>query len=86
MRLSKGKRGKTPPGHRWNLESTIRLMHALILDEIKEAYLERYSGETREEFDGRNSANKSPSVEQVIADQINDPDWKPVSFQLGRLH
>ena len=86
MQLSKGKRGKTPPGHRWNLESTIRLMHALILDEIKEAYLERYSGETREEFDGRNSANKPPSVEQVIADQINDPDWKPDSFKLGSLH
>ena len=61
---------KSAKGFRWNLENLLRMLHALVQEDIREAFKERYTGEQREEMDGRNSAVKPPSVEALIAMQM----------------
>ena len=76
---------KQNKGFRWNTENTVRLFHALVEDDIRQAYINRYLSKDREGLDGQHSEEKPPSVEQLIADKMNDEDFVCGSLKLPNL-
>ena len=66
----------------------MRLFHALVEDDIRQAFVDHYLSKNRQELDGKNSVDKPPSVEQIIADRMNDKDLYVdlTSYQICTLH
>ena len=76
----------SPPGLIWTNVADMRLIHCLTIDSVKEAYLQRNEVLNRSQLDARNGPSTTPSVEQVISNQYNDPSYKPQSIPLPSLH
>ena len=65
----------------------MRLIHATVEDEIKTAYMDRFTPDTRPELDARRSVNMQRTIpEQLIADKMNDRTYSPTSHVLPDLH
>ena len=71
----------------WCMEKFMRLIHATVEDEIKTAYMEQFTPNTRPELDARRSVNMQRTIpEQLIADKMNDRTYSPTSHVLPDLH
>ena len=76
----------SPPGLIWTNVADMRLIHCLTVDSVKEAYLQRNEVLNRRQLDARNGPSTTPSVEQVVSNQYNDPSYKPQSIPLPSSH
>jgi hypothetical protein len=70
----------------WNNVADMRLIHCLIVDSVKECYLQRNEVLNRRQLDARNGPTSVPSAELVISEQYNDESFKPHSLVLPTLH
>ena len=70
----------------WDHLADMRLIHCLILDEVKEAYLARHEIMSRSELDAHSQSNSTNTIEEVITQCYNNRNFKPVSIKLPSLH
>lgn len=70
----------------FNETSHMRLVHCLIVPEIRAAYKARYRSMDRAELDARNSGIRPKTWEQLMVDQFNDVSFQPMSLEYPYLH
>lgn len=63
----------------------LRLVHCLLEDDIKPAYLRRHEPWSREMLDSRNSESRPPTVYEIIADRWNSIAFNP-STEVSQCH
>jgi hypothetical protein len=64
----------------------MRMIHCLIQDGVKEAFLQRHDCFSRDGLDARNSPNRPRTWVEVITDKFNDIDFSPDSEVFPNLH
>ena len=63
------------------------LIHVTVEDEVRVAYVNRFTPNTREEIDAQTSINVQQTIsEQLIAHAMNDLAYNPTSRLLPELH
>ena len=70
----------------WNNFADMRLIHCLIVESVREAYLQRNEVLNRRQLDARNGPAATSSVEEIIANQYDDSNFGPRSTILPSLH
>ena len=70
----------------WNNFADMRLIHCLIVESVREAYLQRNEVLNRRQLDARNGPAATLLVEEIIANQYNDSNFGPRSIMLPSLH
>lgn len=64
----------------------LRLAHAVLADEVVEAYKSVNDWNGRELTDARNSTVRPRSFEELCANKYNDPTFCPKTMEYGELH
>ena len=71
----------------WNNLVDMRLIHCLIVNEVKEAYLQRHEGMSRRELGDRNSnVSTIYTLEQIMVLYYDNKNFKPITLKLPILH
>jgi len=73
-------RGEAARSGNWRAPvAQLRVILALVQDDIKSVYLRRADAQSRQQLDARNSSVRQRTVFELISDRWNDPSFNPVA-------
>ena len=70
----------------WSMGKIKRLLHATTTNDVKVAYANQYSANSREQLDARRSELCELTVFESLLDKLNDRSYNPTSNIIPDLH
>jgi hypothetical protein len=70
----------------WSNIADMRMVHCLLDDDVREAFIERYDVLNRPQLDARNSPIRPPTYLEKITEKYNSPEFSPQSEILPNLY
>jgi hypothetical protein len=64
----------------------LRLIHCIIEDNVREAFLRRHDLLQQDGLDGRNTPGRPPTWNQLIANKFNDPNFQAMTEVFSEHH